>query len=94
MLKNTLVPKILAVLLQLMHPVPSWHRMKQKDLILAVFKQKIKLFASRENLSEMLSHSDVDLASIGKQKTALFIVIQDEKKTYHSLVTIFAKTML
>lgn len=62
-----------------------------KGSILAVFKQKIKLFASRENLSEMLSHSDVDLASIGKQKTALFIVIQDEKKTYHSLVTILLK---
>lgn len=62
-----------------------------KGSILAVFKQKIKLFASRANLSEMLSHSDVDLASIGKQKTALFIVIQDEKKTYHSLVTILLK---
>ncbi len=62
-----------------------------KGSILAVFKQKIKLFASRENLSEMLSYSDVDLKTIGEQKTALFIVIQDEKKTYHSLVTILLK---
>ena len=43
--------------------------------------QKIKLFASRENLSEMLSHSDIELADIGRKKTALFIVVQDEKKT-------------
>lgn len=62
-----------------------------KGSILSVFKQKVKLFASRENLSEMLSHSDIDLASIGKKKTAVFIVIQDEKKTYHSLVTILLK---
>ena len=62
-----------------------------KGSILSVFKQKVKLFASRENLSEMLSYSDIDLSSIGKQKTAVFIVIQDEKKTYHSLVTILLK---
>ncbi len=62
-----------------------------KGSILAVFKQKIKLFASRENVSEMLSHSDFDMKEIGRKKTAVFIVIQDEKKTYHSLVTIFIK---
>ena len=62
-----------------------------KGSILSVFKQKIKLFSSRENLSEMLSHSDFDMKDIGRQKTAVFIVIQDEKKTYHSLVTIFLK---
>ena len=62
-----------------------------KDSILSVFKQKIKIFASRENLSEMLSYSDVDLESIGEKKTAVFIVIQDEKKTYHALATILLK---
>ena len=62
-----------------------------KDSILSVFKQKIKLFASRENLSEMLSYSDIDLESIGQKKTAVFIVIQDEKKTYHALATILLK---
>ena len=62
-----------------------------KGSILAVFKDKIKTFASRENLSEMLSHSDVDLSSIGKKPTAVFIVIQDEKKTYHALATILLK---
>ena len=62
-----------------------------KGSIIAVFKQKIKLFASRENLSEMLSYSDINLETIGEKPTALFIVIQDEKKTYHSLVTILLK---
>lgn len=62
-----------------------------KMSILAVFKQKIKLFASRASLSELLSYSNFNIEDIGKQKTALFIVIQDEKKTYHSLVTILLK---
>lgn len=62
-----------------------------KGSIISVFKQKIKLFATRENLSEMLSHSDVNLDTIGEKPTVLYIVIQDEKKTYHSLVTILLK---
>lgn len=62
-----------------------------KGGILSVFRQKIKLFSSRENLSEMLSHSDFELKSIGAKKTAVFIIIQDEKKTLHPLATIFIK---
>jgi len=62
-----------------------------KGGIISVFKQKVKLFASRENLSEMLSYSDFKLDSIGKQPTAVFIIIQDEKKTLHSLATILIK---
>jgi len=62
-----------------------------KGSILSVFNQKIQLFSSRETLSEMLAHNDFDMEDIGRKKTAVFIVIQDEKKTYHSLVTIFLK---
>ena len=62
-----------------------------KGSIISVFKQKIKLFSSRENLSEMLSYSDFDMNTIGERPTAVFIIIQDEKKTYHSLATIFVK---
>ncbi len=62
-----------------------------KGSILAVFRQKIRLFASREQLSEMLSHSDFEMRDIGKQKTAVFMIIHDEKTTYHALATIFIK---
>lgn len=62
-----------------------------KGSILSVFKQKIKLFSSKQNLSEMLSHSDFDMKEIGRKKTAVFIIIHDEKKTYHPLATIFVK---
>ena len=59
--------------------------------ILSTFRQKIRVFTSRDSLSEMLGHSDFDLRDIGKGKTAVFIVIHDEKTTYHSLATIFIK---
>ena len=62
-----------------------------KGSILSVFNQKIQLFSSRETLSSMLAYSDFSMEDIGRKKTAVFIVIQDEKKTYHSLVTIFLK---
>ena len=62
-----------------------------KGSILSVFRQKIRRFATQENLSEMLAYSDFDMDSIGKEKTAVFIVIHDEKTTYHSLATIFIK---
>ena len=32
-----------------------------KGSIISVFKQKVKLFSSRENLSEMLAYSDFDM---------------------------------
>ena len=62
-----------------------------KGGVLSTFKQKVKLFSSRDNLSEMLSHSDFDMHDIGRKKTAVFLIIQDEKKTLHPLATIFIK---
>ena len=62
-----------------------------KGGILSTFKQKVKLFSSRDNLSEMLSHSDFEMSDIGKKKTAVFMIVQDEKKTLHPLATIFIK---
>ena len=62
-----------------------------KGSILSTFRQKISIFSRQENLSEMLSKSDFDMRDIGKKKTAVFLVIHDEKKTYHSLMTIFIK---
>lgn len=62
-----------------------------KGGILSVFRQKIRLFASREQLSEMLAYSDFNMRDIGKEKTAVFLIIHDEKTTYHALATIFIK---
>ncbi len=62
-----------------------------KGGILSTFRQKIRLFSTKENLSEMLSYSDFDMRDIGNKKTAVFMIIHDEKKTYHGLMTIFIK---
>lgn len=62
-----------------------------KGGLLATFRQKIRQFSTGESLSEMLSYSDFDMKDIGNGKTAVFMIIHDEKKTYHSLMTIFIK---
>ncbi len=62
-----------------------------KGGLLATFRQKIRNFSTGEALSEMLSYSDFDMRKIGNGKTAVFMIIHDEKKTYHSLMTIFIK---
>ena len=62
-----------------------------KGGVLSTYKQKVKLFSSRDNLSEMLSYSDFDMKDIGSKKTAVFMIVQDEKKTLHPLATIFIK---
>lgn len=62
-----------------------------RNSIESVLKQKIKVFAVTQNLAEMLSRSDFDMETIGERKTAVFMIIQDEKTTYHALATIFVK---
>lgn len=62
-----------------------------KGGILSTFRQKIRTFSSREFLSEMLSYSNFDMSKIGQEKTAVYMIIHDEKTTYHSLLTIFIK---
>ena len=59
--------------------------------IMTVLQQKVKTLAVTRNLSEMLSKNDFEMSSIGEKPTALFMIIQDEKTTYHSLATIFIK---
>lgn len=59
--------------------------------ILSVFHQKIRLFSGNKRLSRMLSNSDFDISRIASKKTAVFIIIQDEKSTYHPLASAFLK---
>lgn len=59
--------------------------------IMSTFRTKTRIFSSQESLSEMLSYSDFDIRDIGKEKTAIFLKVHDEKTTYHALATIFVK---
>ena len=62
-----------------------------KGSILSVFRQCIKVYASKKELSKMLASNDVNLSSIGEEKHAVFIIMHDEKRTYHPLVSTFIK---
>ncbi len=62
-----------------------------KGGIVSVLKQKVKTLAVTKNLSEMLAKNDFEMDSIGEKPTAVFMIIQDEKTTYHALATIFVK---
>lgn len=42
--------------------------------IVAVFTQKLKLYVSRENLSDMMSKTDFNIANIAGEKNAIFII--------------------
>ena len=64
---------------------------KTRTSILSVFNQYMRIFAAQDALVEMLSSNEIDFESIGNQKTALFLIIPDEKTTYHKLVSIFIK---
>ena len=64
---------------------------KTRGSIVSTFDQHLRPFFSQDNLITMLARSDFDFDTLGKQKTALFLIMQDEKTTYHKLVSIFIK---
>ncbi|MBP7058769.1 type IV secretory system conjugative DNA transfer family protein, partial [Candidatus Gracilibacteria bacterium] len=64
---------------------------KTRSSILVTFDQMFRIFSAQQNLSEMLSHSSFNLDRIGLEKTAVFLIMPDEKSTYHFLVSIFIK---
>ncbi|MDD4808465.1 MAG: type IV secretory system conjugative DNA transfer family protein [Bacilli bacterium] len=55
--------------------------------ITAVFGQKMNIFDD-VNVANVTSSSDFDFNILGKEPTALYVVVPDEDKTYYTLVTI------
>jgi type IV secretion system protein VirD4 len=51
----------------------------------------LKPFTMQETLCKVLSQCSFDIRSIGKTKTAIYIIVPDEKTTLHFLVTAFIK---
>lgn len=60
-----------------------------KTCILSTFDQMMRLFTSAPALTEMLSESTFDMRRIGSKKMAVFLVVPDEKTTFHFLATLF-----
>ncbi|MBQ3938716.1 MAG: type IV secretory system conjugative DNA transfer family protein, partial [Clostridia bacterium] len=64
---------------------------KTRNCIFSMLYSMIRVFATQKNLCGMLSRSSVDFRTVGRKKTALYIIVPDEKTTYHFLVTTFIK---
>lgn len=62
-----------------------------KSCIESTFDQLTGLFSSSKSLLDMMSKDTMDMENIGVQKRAIFLVVPDEKTTYHFLATLFIK---
>jgi uncharacterized protein YrzB (UPF0473 family) len=51
----------------------------------------VRLFALQPNLVDAFSFNDIDFKSMFDKPTACFVVMPDEKTTYHGLVSLFIK---
>ncbi len=61
--------------------------------IISVFDQHMASFSLQPQMVRLLSHSSFNLHDIGFGKTAVFLIMPDEKTIYHQIITIFIKQM-
>ena len=66
---------------------------KTIDNILVSLFASLRIFVMNEELASMLSRNDIDMASIGTCKTALYLILPDEKTTSNFLITVFVKQL-
>lgn len=64
---------------------------KTLQSILVSLYAMIRIFSTQKDLCRMLSDNSIDISSFGTQKSAVFLIIPDEKTTYHFLITTFIK---
>ena len=61
-----------------------------RSILVSLFAM-VRIFNTQKNLTNMLSGNTVDISTFGKKKTAVYLIIPDEKSTYHPLITCFIK---
>jgi type IV secretion system protein VirD4 len=60
--------------------------------ILAIFDQKMRIFMTQPDLVKMLSDNTINYDDIiSKKPTAVFLLLPDEKTSFHGLVSLFVK---
>ena len=64
-----------------------------KNCVMGVFTQKLWHFVSESSVVDLLSGCDIDIHTVGKRNTALFLIVPDEKCTYNALVSAFIKQL-
>lgn len=60
-----------------------------KSCIRSSFDQLVRVFKSAPALTELLTRTSFNIEVIGEEKTAVFMVVPDEKTTFHFLATLF-----
>lgn len=61
--------------------------------IISTFDQHMACFSLQPQIVNLLSRSTFTLDDLGFSKTAIFLIMPDEKTTYHKIITIFIKQM-
>ena len=64
---------------------------KTQSCILSTFDQKMRCFVYQQNLTNMMSRNTISLDQIGFEKTIVYLIMPDEKTTYHKLISLFVK---
>lgn len=59
--------------------------------IISVFDQKIRHFVCQPSLLDMLSDNTIDFEQICERKTAVYLIMPDEKTTFHMMISLFVK---
>jgi len=57
--------------------------------IISTLDTHLMKFVIRPSLTDMLCHNDIRFSEVGREKTAIFLVMPDEKETYHGLISVF-----
>ena len=64
---------------------------KTRNCTLATLAGMIQPFIANRKLVNMVANNSFDLSRIGMEKTAVYIIVPDEKTTFHFLVSSFIK---
>lgn len=64
---------------------------KTQSSIMGVVHSVLRVFSTQEGLLRMMADSTFDMRSFGRRKTAVYLIIPDEKSTFHFLVSTFTK---
>lgn len=64
-----------------------------RTTIVSVFGNKLDLGTLNDRVARMTSMTNFSFEDIGRKKTAVFMIVHDEKETYYPLVTLFVQQM-
>lgn len=59
--------------------------------ILSIFDERMQIFSMQSNIMDLMSENNILFERLQNEKTALFLLLPDEKTTYHRLVSLIVK---